>query len=437
MFSRPATTCLPTLRAATVLNAPQPRAKLYTAAMDYGTGLAALLGHTRPGDAIEALERALDELHLGCRAIAAPMARVGIYLSLKHLIRPGQKVILSPYTIADVVNMVLCAGGVPLFADIEPGGSCNIDAAVVLDLLETERDIGAVLVTHFYGLICNIEPILVACARKGIPVIEDAAQSFGAQLGGKAAGTFGHAGVFSFGLLKNVTGFMGGAVLTHDVGLERKIREELARLPVMPAPMLLKKVAKGAGFDVATLPLVFGTIVYWLFRYAYLHGIKLFSNQLDTDSRPVSYTSFPPGYACRMSATQAEIIRSHLGRFRHDSEERIFKAQLYHDGLNGSAGLVLPPLRRDGSHIYLYYPIQCEDRDALARSLTRRLRDVQVSHHRNCASLACFATFARDCPNAERAARSVVYLPTYPGYREDQVRANIEAIRAHFRDRAT
>ena len=42
-----------------------------------------------------------------------PMARVGIYLALKHLLRKGQKVILSPYTISDVVNMVLCAGGVP------------------------------------------------------------------------------------------------------------------------------------------------------------------------------------------------------------------------------------------------------------------------------------------------------------------------------------
>jgi perosamine synthetase len=419
-----------------VLSAPQPRAKLYTTAPDYGRGLAAMIGRGRTAGAVEALERALEELHPGYRAIAVPMARVGIYLSLRHLIRPGQKVILSPYTIADVVNMVLCAGGAPLFADVEPGGSCNIDAAGVLNLLETEHDIGAVLVTHFYGLICNIEPILAACARKGIPVVEDAAQGFGAQLGGKMAGTLGRAGVFSFGLLKNVTGFMGGAVLTDDVGLERKIREELARLPVMPVPMLLKKVAKGAGFDVATFPPIFGTFVYWLFRYAYLHGVKLFSNQLDTDSRPISYTSFPADYACRMSAAQAEIIRSHLARFRRDSEERILKAQLYHDGLNGIAGLVLPPLRRDGSHIYLYYPIQCEDRDALARGLTRRLRDVQVSHHRNCASLACFAAVARDCPNAERAARSVIYLPTYPGYREDQVRANIAAIRAHFRDSA-
>src|SRR4029077_9946535 len=116
------------------------------------------------------------------------MARVGIYLAIKHLIRKGQKVVLSPYTISDVVNMVLCAGGIPLFADIEEGGSCNIDADAVIDLLEIEDNIGAVMVTHFYGLVCNIAPILTACRAKGIPLIEDAAQAFGASLDGKPAG---------------------------------------------------------------------------------------------------------------------------------------------------------------------------------------------------------------------------------------------------------
>src|SRR5581483_8845744 len=109
------------------------------------------------------LEHALVAMMPGQQVIAVPMCRVGIYLALKHLIRKGQKVILSPYTISEVVNMVLCAGGVPVFADVEPTATCNIDAQSVLDLLTTTTDVGAVLVTHFYGLICNIAPILEEC----------------------------------------------------------------------------------------------------------------------------------------------------------------------------------------------------------------------------------------------------------------------------------
>lgn len=418
-----------------MLSAPQPRSRLYTSIPAYGRGVAAaLFGWGERSSAIGEFEQALERNHPGYRAVAVPMARVGIYLALKLSIRKGQKVILSPYTISDVVNMVLCAGGVPVFADIEEGGSFNISARAVEDLLDTEGDVGAVLVTHFYGLVCDILPIVAACQKRGIPIIEDAAQAFGATIDGQPAGAIGDVGVFSFGLLKNVTGFVGGAVLAKSDKLADAIRNEVKKFPATSRDMLRKKIITGASFDIATLPVVFDAGVYWLFRYAYLHDIAFFKNKLDTDSNPKSYSSLPAAYAHQMSGAQADIILPQFSHYRRQTEERVAKAQIYYDGLKDLPGVVLPPMRRDGSHIYLYYTIQSEERDRLALSMTRKLRDVQISHHRNCASLPCFSSFARDCPNAERAARNALYLPTYPGYRDDQVVANVEAIRAFLRE---
>ena len=417
-----------------MFNAPQPRSRLYTSIGSYAKGLpAALLGVGYQSGGTSNLEHELERLAPSREIVAVPMARVGIYLVLKHLLRKGQKVILSPYTISDVVNMVLCAGGVPLFADTENNGSNNIDAEIVLDLLETEDDIGAVLVTHFYGLVCNLGPILDACREKGIPVVEDAAQAFGARYERQPAGTIADAGVFSFGLLKNVTGFLGGAVVTENKKLADAIRAELARFPLAPRQPLLKKMIAGAMFDVATMPFVFDTGVYWLFRYAYLHDIDFFNNKLDTDSDPVAYSNFPGRYAVRMAGVQADIIIPQLSNHEADSRDRIAKAQIYDQGLADLPQVLRPPLREDGSHTYFYYAIQVEERDRLARFMTQRLRDVQVSHHRNCASLPCFAAYYRECPNAERASQRVIYLPTYPGYRDDQVTANVESIRAFVR----
>jgi perosamine synthetase len=418
-----------------LFRAPQPRSRLYTAAGSYAKGFpAAFLGIGYDRGGVAKLEQELGRLVPGREVIAVPMARGGIYLALKHLIRKGQKVILSPYTISDVVNMVLCAGGVPVFADVEEGGSCNISADDVLDILETETDIGAVLVTHFYGLVCNLRPILNACREKRIPVIEDAAQAFGASYEGKQAGTIADAGVFSFGLLKNVTGFLGGAVVTADRQLAAAIRAELTQFPLAPRQPLLKKMITGATFDVAALPFVFDAGVYWLFRYAYLHNIDFFNNKLDTDSDPVAYSGFPKHYAVRMAGVQAEIIVPQLTHYESQTRERIAKAAIYDQGLADVPQVVRPPLRQDGSHTYFYYPIQVKQRDRLGRFMTERLRDVQISHHRNCASLPCFAAYYRDCPNAERASQSVIYLPMYPGYRDDQVRANVESIRAFVRE---
>jgi dTDP-4-amino-4,6-dideoxygalactose transaminase len=418
-----------------LLNAPQPRSRLYTSVGSYTKGLpAALLGIGYEGGGVAKLEHALGRLAPEREIVVVPMARVGIYLLLKHLIRKGQKVILSPYTISDVVNMVLSAGGIPLFADIEEGGSCNIDADIVLDLLNTEDNVGAVLVTHFYGLACNLRPILEACAQKGIPVIEDAAQAFGGRYEGQLVGTIGDAGVFSFGLLKNVTGFLGGAIVTRDRKLADAIRAELAEFPLAPRQPLLKKMITGAMFDLATMPLLFDAGIYWLFRYAYLRDIDFFNNKLDTDSNPMTYSNFPDRYAVRMAGIQADIILPQLSRYEVDTQKRVAKARIYDEGFTDVPQVVRPPLRQDGSHIYLYYAILVEERDRLARFMTERLRDVQVSHHRNCASLPCFEAYYRDCPNAEKAARCVIYLPTYPGYRDHQAMANVETVRAFMRE---
>jgi perosamine synthetase len=417
-----------------VFNAPQPRSRLYTTAAAYAGLLSGGLFSCDRGGAITELERALADYLAIDHVIAVPQARVGIYLTIKHLVRRGRKVILSPYTIADVVNMVVCAGAVPVFADIVGDGSCNIDPNAVADLLDRERDVGAVMVTHFYGLACKIEPIREACARAKVPLIEDAAQAFGAKTSGKLVGTVGQAGIFSFGLLKNITGFLGGAVATGDPELAPAIRAELESYPVTARRDLWKKAAKGAAFDIATEPAIFDSAVYWLFRHAYLQQKEFFKNQLDTDANPVAYTEFPKRYACRMSDAQAAIIRAQLSRCEAQSTERISKAAVYRAGLKDVAGLTLPPFRQDGSHIYLYYTILARDRDGLARSMTRQYRDVQVSHHRNCASLSCYAQFSRSCPNAETASQQALYLPTYPGYRLDQVEANIAAIRRYAQD---
>jgi perosamine synthetase len=417
-----------------LFGAPQPRSRLYTTATGYTHAVAAVAGLSAyAGTGGVRLEQELQTFFPGHHAVAMPMARVGIYLALKALIRPGQKVILSPYTISDVVNMVLCAGGIPLFSDVESGGTCNIDPNMVADLLRTESDIGAVLVTHFYGLMCQVETIVAMCAELGIPVIEDAAQAIGAQTGGRRVGTFGHAGVFSFGLLKNVTSFVGGAVITQDAKLADSLRREVAAFSVFPPQKLLKKMASGLAYDTATNPVVFGAAVYWIFRYAYLHDLKFFKNKLDTDANPVAYNVFPDRYRHRLSGVQSELVCEQISRIDRDTAARIERARIYEEGLSDLQSIVRPPFREDGSHIYLYYSIQHGERDALALAMTRAGRDVQISHHRNCANLPCFDAYRRDCPNAERAANSVIYLASYPNFGLDEVQANVRAIRNFLR----
>jgi dTDP-4-amino-4,6-dideoxygalactose transaminase len=124
---------------------PLARLRIYTSPKQYArVVLETLTGRSRRGDAVSKLERRIVDWVGASHAVAMPLARVGIYFAVKALIKPGQKIIVSPYTIADVINMVVCAGGVPVFADIQRE-TCNIDPAEVERLID--ENTGSVIVT--------------------------------------------------------------------------------------------------------------------------------------------------------------------------------------------------------------------------------------------------------------------------------------------------
>src|SRR5690606_19526484 len=121
---------------------------------------------------------------------------------------PGDEVIVSTFTFSASVNPIVYLGARPVFIDSEPD-SWNMDPALLAELVETRartgRLPGAVVVVHLYGQSANLDPILEICQKYEIPLIEDAAEALGATYRGRAPGTFGRAGIFSFNGNKIIT----------------------------------------------------------------------------------------------------------------------------------------------------------------------------------------------------------------------------------------
>ena len=421
-----------------MFNGPLARYRLYGRTRDYATLAATALQRGRSGvgtanglttNPVAALEYEASRFFGAEHAIAVPQNRVGIYLAVRALVRPGGRVILSPYTLSDVINMVIVAGAEPVFADIERE-TCNIDPEQVERLIDDRTD--AVLVTHLHGLICDMERIGTICRDRGVAVIEDAAQACGAVRGGRSAGTFGDAGVFSFGMYKNVNSVYCGLVITHDAEIAEKIRGWLAEFPDQEVWGLLGKAVKAAATDLATHPLVFRSFVYWVFRYAYLNNIEALNRQVKIELEPSLKNAFPDNYRRRMRPAQARIVAGQLPDIDRLTDGRIETARRYDAGFRHVNSILRPPLVTDRSHAYLHYPIQVPDRERLTREVIRSGRDLAVQHLRNCADLPCFSAWYRDCPNARAAAESVILLPTYPGYDAESVDATVSAICKHL-----
>jgi perosamine synthetase len=409
--------------------APQPRYRLYDDPGTYATIASELAtGRWSSGDACQELEKSLASLGAP-HAVLTPRARVAIHLAVKALIRPGQKVVLSPYTIADVVNMVVAAGGVPVFADIERE-TCNVDPAEIEKLVD--RDTGAVMITHLHGLACDMDVIPRICAERGVPLIEDAAQAFGARFAGRALGTFGDAGIFSFGKYKNVNAFLGGVITTRRADLAESARAALAAWPLQDVRGYGSEALHGLATDLATWPPLFRAFTFWVFRFAFLQELSILNRQVSFDVDPELRHELPEHYRRRMTPLQARLVLRQLARVDDHTRERVERAKLYHDGLADVRELLIAPLRTDFSHMYTYFPIQADDRNALLRHLMRRGRDVAGQHIKNCADFPAFEAWHRDCPNARKTANAVVLLPTYPRYSLREAEANVRVIREYF-----
>ena len=406
----------------------QPRFRFYGSPWNYGSVLA---GELRPRDhqaaSLNQLEQAVADFVGQPYAVALPQGRLGVYLTTRALVRPGRdEVVLSPYTIHDVVNMVIAGGGKPVFVDVERT-TCNIDPAAIPAAITART--AYVLVTHLHGLACDMDAVREAVGASGVPVVEDAAQALGATSQGRRVGGIGVAGVLSFGRAKNVNAFFGGAAVSADEELVAAMRAELAAFPRIGRAKLAKRLAMCAAADVATLPSVFRGVTFPVLRAGIRNGRTGLSELVQTERDAKLRAELPESYARTLRPSQAQTIRHQLVHVDSRAAQRLAVARIYHEGLQDIDGLLLPPWREDGSHAYFQFPVQVADREDLVRDLALRGCDVPIQHLRNTADLEIFRPYAVDCPMARTVADSLVLLPTYPGFSTAAATAIVRGIR--------
>lgn len=126
---------------------------------------------------------------------------------------PGDEVILPSYTFVSTASAFALRGAVPVFVDVRLD-TLNIDESLI-EAAITERT-KAICVVHYAGVACEMDTILEIAARRGLPVIEDAAQGILSTYKGRPLGTIGELGTLSFHETKNIISGEGGALLCRD-----------------------------------------------------------------------------------------------------------------------------------------------------------------------------------------------------------------------------
>ena len=191
------------------------------------------------GPHVDAFEREFAAAIGAPHAVALSSGTAALHLALALSgVGPGDEVLVSSLTFVASVNPIRYLGGVPVFVDAERV-SWNMDPDLLADALAARARAGrlprAVMLVHLFGQSADTDPILAACAQYDVPLIEDAAEALGATYRGRAPGTLGLFGAFSFNGNKIITTSGGGMLAVRDEATANHARK-LSTQARDPAP---------------------------------------------------------------------------------------------------------------------------------------------------------------------------------------------------------
>jgi dTDP-4-amino-4,6-dideoxygalactose transaminase len=289
-----------------------------------------------------------------------------LYLSLLALgIGPGDKVVTTPYTFFATAGAIVRAGAAPVFSDIDLS-TFNLDPSPLDATIHRHPDVRAIIAVHLYGACADMDAIEAIAGRRGVPVIEDAAQSIGAEYKGRRAGSLGKVACFSFFPSKNLGGYGDGGMLTTD---DEALAERLRMLRV--------------------------------------HGSR------------VKYVHECVGVNSRLDTLQAAVLCVKSRYLDQWTRRRQQNAELYRKTLAElGAPVVLPGLAAHTTrHVYNQFVIRCPKRDQLREHLKNLGIGTEIYYPIPLHLQRCFESLGYkrgDFPASEQAAEESLALPIYP-----------------------
>lgn len=200
------------------------------------------------GGNVDRLEQALRDYFGVEHVLTCSSGTIAVELALRGLrVNPGDEVILSAYDYPGNFLNVHAVGAEPVLVDIEPR---DWQLATVQLAGAMGQRCQAIIVSHLHGGLVDMPAVMAFARERGLAVIEDAAQAPGAVVGGKKAGTWGDAGILSFGGSKLLTAGRGGALITARADVYQRAKTYMQRgnrtcpLSELQAAVLLPQLKK-------------------------------------------------------------------------------------------------------------------------------------------------------------------------------------------------
>ena len=340
-------------------------------------GIHRVLHHGRyvMGEEISRLEAQLAEMSGAAHCVCVSSGTDALLAALMAIeIKPGDEVITSPFTFFATAEMIALLGGVPIYVDIDPE-TFNLDPSRIEDAINPRTR--AIMPVSLYGQCAEMDEINIIARRHALPVIEDAAQSFGASFHGRRSCALSDLACTSFFPAKPLGAYGdGGACFTQEASLADRLR------------------------------------------------------QIRDHGQESRYHHTALGINGRLDTIQAAVLTAKLKIFSDETAARQRVADRYAEllaGLADEGSITLPVVRSHNTSAWAQYTIRVADREEIRQRLGEQGIPSAVHYPVPLYDQPALAQSGQNCPESDRAAREVLSLPMHP-YLDDA--AQIKVVQA-------
>tara|TARA_B100000989_G_scaffold263028_1_gene214751 strand:+ start:996 stop:2066 length:1071 start_codon:yes stop_codon:yes gene_type:complete len=340
------------------------------------------------------------------------MARVGLYLVLKIIVNKKKNIIImSPFTIFDIVNKILSSGATPRFVD-----SYKYQPHISFKEIKKayNKNVVAVLVTHYHSCHPEIDKIKKFCNLKKIYLIEDCAISLGSKFKGKYVGNFGDFAIFSFGVYKFISTPLGGMVRSKTKKNYKKILK-LINPKNINFFLLFYFFIKGGVLKFLMNNSILKFIIKKTIKFGIYFNIKFIDKILNNDPNPKKNIKKPFYLNTNPSKFQIYGIHNQLQNINPDLYMRSKNAKFFEKFIKNKR--ITKPKLNFYSDPILSYPILSKNKNKLYKKLILNNFDISNYFYRNCGKLNEFKKYksSRTLNNIDFFSKHVLCLPVYPG----------------------
>ena len=347
------------------------------------------------------------------KIIFTSKGRTALFIILKYLriYKKKNEVIMSPFTIFDLVNIVISSGNKPIFVDHNKD-SFEMDCNKIINIIKKNKKISSIIITHYCFNSKNLLRLKSICKKYDVKIIQDCAIAVSSKYKKTSIANLSEYSFFSFNLFKFVPALTGGAIITSDINLYNYANNEQNKFRFFNLYELVTLEIKSILIKILTNKIIFSLVTFHIFKFGEINNIKWIIKFTKNDPNPYLRKKLDNFEKHKLNKFQIYHIKKNLiniEKYRKIRSNNFIK--LYNSIKSKNVKLITP--YKFTEHSFINFPILVNNKKKFRDFLFENNFDSSKYFYRNCNNLKIFKKYRKDCKNLDNFEKQLIFLPIH------------------------